>query len=267
MENASKALLIAGGMLMVMLVIGLVLYVRQNYSDYYASQEEFKNIENVTQFNKQFTSYERNDVKGNELISLINKIIDYNDRMSDEAKNNSQGKPIAIIVDLVNSNERKKFLFNTSSSNQLFNQNKFEEYGKSTSYSHDEDKYSFKNNITKKLKNDIDKVGNEKDIAKIAKDIKAIFEPSVSGTESSKGVSITQKQNESVNKYNSYISTDKKISGWDDIKPGSDIQIAVYQYYEYVQFKKGIFKCTGVEYDTDSGKVEKISFEFTGKIQ
>lgn len=37
-------------------------------------------------------------------------------------------------------------------------------------------------------------------------------------------------------------------------------------YYEYMQFKRGVFKCTNLEYDNNTGRVTKIDFEFTGKI-
>jgi len=37
-------------------------------------------------------------------------------------------------------------------------------------------------------------------------------------------------------------------------------------YYEYMQFKRGIFKCTNVGYDETTGRVKKIDFIFTGNI-
>ena len=43
---------------------------------------------------------------------------------------------------------------------------------------------------------------------------------------------------------------------------------SIYQYYEYAQFKKGIFECTSIEYDDDvTGRVKTINFNFTGKIK
>ena len=259
MENASKALLIAGGMLMVMLVIGLVLYVRQNYSDYYASQEEFKNIENVTQFNKQFTSYERNDVKGNELISLINKIIDYNDRMSDKATNNSQGTPIEMEIAMGDSNKIKDLSYDGNT--KLFAPNAVYKFSTDNEYT----KYDIKTKIIDPIKSVITNVGTEEELNKIAKDIKGIFDIEPTDAEKKKGVTITQKQQEAVKKYNSYIEDSTKyVSDYNTLLSNRDL---IYKYYEYVQFKKGIFKCTGVEYDTDSSRVKKIKFEFTGIIQ
>ena len=44
----------------------------------------------------------------------------------------------------------------------------------------------------------------------------------------------------------------------------------ILKYYEYIQFKKGIFKCKDItdnDYDQASGRVKLIQFEFTGKIE
>ena len=35
-------------------------------------------------------------------------------------------------------------------------------------------------------------------------------------------------------------------------------------YYEYVQFKRAKFKCTGTEYDKNSGRIINMKFECTG---
>ena len=39
----------------------------------------------------------------------------------------------------------------------------------------------------------------------------------------------------------------------------------IFRYYEYMQFKKGKFKCTGVTYDDiNTGRINGLSFKFTG---
>ena len=35
-------------------------------------------------------------------------------------------------------------------------------------------------------------------------------------------------------------------------------------YYEYVQFKRTYFKCTGTDYDDNTGRLTKMNFECTG---
>lgn len=40
----------------------------------------------------------------------------------------------------------------------------------------------------------------------------------------------------------------------------------VYTYYEFMQFKRANFECTGVEYNSGTGRIISMNFEFTGKI-
>ena len=254
MENASKALLIAGGVLLAILVFSLLLFARNNLSDYYASQEEFKDIQDVAKFNKQFTNYERTDVKGYELISLINSVIDYNDRKSSQQVNQDQGKPIDVIV---NFNGKKDDFANieVAAANKLFKQNIVNTYGHS-------DTKTFKS-ILSAIDDAITEVGSQDDIAKIAKHIKGIFDiDNLSDPDKGPGL----KEN-AVRLYNSYITTGStyKVSSWDDLQ--NNKKNAVYQYYQYVYFKKAIFECTGIKYDEDTGKVIEMNFKYTGTIE
>lgn len=52
----------------------------------------------------------------------------------------------------------------------------------------------------------------------------------------------------------------------------SNIKADVNTYYEYVQFKRGIFKCAdygsdkAIEYDSNTGRVTGMTFVFTGEL-
>lgn len=99
MENASKALLIAGGILLVMLIIGLLIFSWSKFSDFYNQSDELAEIEDITKFNLQFTNYENRKVYGYELISLANKIADYNMRYSNVGQNDEKYTPITMEID------------------------------------------------------------------------------------------------------------------------------------------------------------------------
>ena len=83
MENASKALLIAGGVLISIIILSLIVIAYTNISNYYNEDRALTRIEQITKFNNEYTGYVRDDVKGSELLSLVNKIVDYNDRKAD----------------------------------------------------------------------------------------------------------------------------------------------------------------------------------------
>lgn len=82
MENASKALIMAGGVLISMLVIGLLVFFFNNLSDLQNIEQTSDEIEQIAEFNKQYEVYVRN-VYGSELLSIANKIEDYNNREAD----------------------------------------------------------------------------------------------------------------------------------------------------------------------------------------
>ena len=80
MENASKALLIAGGMLLLILVFSFatLLFRRMGVQ----SSEFYKDMSDteIYEFNQQFFNYERNDLRIQDVISIINLAKDSNAR-------------------------------------------------------------------------------------------------------------------------------------------------------------------------------------------
>lgn len=78
MENISKALLIAGGVLFAILVLTLLIIFRGNISSYFTEQHNAKILEQVTEFNNKFENYNGQTIRGSELISVMNRVVDYN---------------------------------------------------------------------------------------------------------------------------------------------------------------------------------------------
>lgn len=73
MENASKALLIAGGVLITVLVLSLAAYLFTDFSTTAAKISKQNDYRQLTSFNTQFTIYSgRKDISGYELVSIIN---------------------------------------------------------------------------------------------------------------------------------------------------------------------------------------------------
>lgn len=98
MENASKALVIAGGVLLGILIMGLIVVVANNMTQAQKNQEQLLSAEQVTKFNLQFESYNKKVLRGVDIISVCNKANDYNTRESDDT---SKGyTPITITVEI-----------------------------------------------------------------------------------------------------------------------------------------------------------------------
>lgn len=281
MENASKALLIAGGILILIILVSLVLLVKGNISNYYASEEELKMTEDKTKFNEQFTRYNRNDVAGYELISLSNKIIDYNERLSSETSegNDVKANPVKISIILWKGNQ------NDDAKNKLSYDGNFYLLDESKNKLIEENSYLNKNNESslevfneraRKLEKDSKYLkGLTKNIDKIIlykyddinKKWKIPQENSVTDEEITKMLnaifkfkSITQSSeySENLTRQNTYVKYKEMLN---------NNGINMYKYYEYSQFTKAKFKCTSLKYDDTTGKVNELAFEFTGEIE
>lgn len=79
MENASKALIMAGGVLISLLVIGLLVFFYNNIQGWQQTDQGVDEIQQAVEFNKQYDVYDR-EVYGSELLSIANKVNDYNKR-------------------------------------------------------------------------------------------------------------------------------------------------------------------------------------------
>lgn len=93
MENASKALIIAGSVLVSLMIIALLVFFFNNISELQSINQNDDELKAISEFNKQYDVYER-DIYGSELLSLVNKILDYNKRESE----NKGYKKINLIV-------------------------------------------------------------------------------------------------------------------------------------------------------------------------
>lgn len=78
MENASKALLIAGGVLIAILTIGVLVYLFGSSSNLFKQEHTEEQILQLKAFNEQYESYNRKLLRGTDVISVINKMTDNN---------------------------------------------------------------------------------------------------------------------------------------------------------------------------------------------
>lgn len=105
MENASKALLMAGGMLIAVLIIGAFVFMFTNARTTAETQHEIETVEQMTKFNNQFESYNKKLMRGVEVISALNKAIDNNTKyermeLGDQFKNYEVVVNVYMLDDL-----------------------------------------------------------------------------------------------------------------------------------------------------------------------
>lgn len=305
MENASKALLIAGGMLILIVLVSIILLVKANVENYYASENELEMIADTTKFNEQFTRFNRNDVQGYELISLVNKVVDYNERISEASAsgNDSQATPIQLTISLASEAEIKNkfaydkdigaFLFRNvnlvvkENSQKAINYKTATELSKIVSEIESMERSSKNISILAKKINNIVLDSNYlnrycKPTVKADGKVSWDWEPS-----SSSSINGDQQKKDIIKMYNAILEYQKAVGN--NTKYSVDKSAVekyqyssvaglykmmidenatnMYKYYEYVQFKKAVFKCTKLNYDESTGKVDELEFVFTGKIE
>lgn len=141
MENASKALLMAGGILVALMVIGALLLMINQVGNYQRSEDVNKKDKQIAEFNLDFERYaDDKGIKGTDIMSLTNKIVDYNNKALKGGVSNSVDYSIkmSITVTGLNSFNFKYangssaiFTNDTYTTNEL--KNKFTSFTNSTS--------------------------------------------------------------------------------------------------------------------------------------
>lgn len=280
MENLAKALLIAAGMLLVMLLLTILVIGYNRISSHYELQHELITVEQLDKFNKQFQNYGGKVIRGNELISLMNKVIDYNASQSYQV--GTGYKPIKVKIKI--------------GSDDLVNSFKFENKGEKNDY------------IKSVIQNTVGDKASDSELVKIASTPKDLISDAASvgitinDTQLQKltmeisniifdkdeyEYKIANQQNEdrriraiifrNILKFNigQYGKTDPGIQYdlvLDDYyvaKEGQDkinkIKEIVSKYYQYTQFKRAQFECKEVKIDTETRRVVEMNFEVRTK--
>lgn len=80
MENASKALVMAGGVLIAIMVIATLLYASNTFRILPEAEEQSTAVKQLQAFNKQYESYDRDALYGTDLVSVLNKAMDNNEK-------------------------------------------------------------------------------------------------------------------------------------------------------------------------------------------
>ena len=235
MENVSKALIISAGILFAVLVLTLLVIFFNQISSYYSEQNKAKMIEQITEFNSKFDNYSETTIRGNELISVMNKVVDYNRIYSEEG-----AERITISVDL--QGHQKDLLYTgTPNSDIIFSKTMI------TNGSGNDDEVGSISGLATQLANDSGI--QETKLQKLSAEISHVCDEGA--TDSDK-----KDRNEKI----------AKILGYNKNKTFSDteiknIQSATRKYYQLTQFKRTMFKCTEVVHGQKDGKINRISFE------
>lgn len=118
MENATKALEMAGSVLIGLLILGCLVFVYTKISENKKQEDLSDKTLQASEFNKDFEAYNRNNIYGTELFSLANKIDDYNTK---EAEAKAYGE-ISITITLKEKLSGAQFFTGISYTGKEFNE-------------------------------------------------------------------------------------------------------------------------------------------------
>lgn len=271
MENASKALLIAGAVLLAIMTLTVLLMAVNGWGAFGRTKSSVAQSAQVAQFNRDFERYTEDEIKGTDIVSIISKIIDYNKNSTDikggEAVKSSTvdySKDLTLYVNGLKSFNEKYANSYSNSNLQLFNSDTLVyKSGDTTSNT-----VRGRNNIVKRF--DDFKANEDKYGIATLKQLSSIVEtaPASNGSRASNNDKIKAIQNAAVNG-----KIDGKFKTYSDGTNGFPSLDVITQYTQYSEFKSSKFKATektlnpsnsngsNPEY-YENGQIKSISFEF-----
>lgn len=263
MENATKALLISAGVLFGIIVLTAVIFGFTQISNYYKNKEEMVLSEQIIKFNKQYTTYIKDDVRGTDILSLVNRIVDYNKREADVDGIKFERIKIEIKFD----GRISEFKYtppkgykgkNDTIINDLDNKN------------NDNELLRISNKV-KEIKSNTGVEFSEEQLQRCTAEISNIFAP-----DDFKSSEIGSPNYDlAVQKRNSVVSSiigknyDDLFNNDDGQKKENAFKQAILEYYQYQRFKRAHFDCetSKVEYNKGTGRIVKLVFKFNGKFE
>ena len=104
MENASKALLMAGATLIAILIITLFVLMNNQIKSYQQQKDEAEKAQQISKFNNDFERYlvmDDDGISGADVVTLINKLNEYNQKSKANTENNTTDNGKAIDYNVV----------------------------------------------------------------------------------------------------------------------------------------------------------------------
>ncbi|MBQ3145315.1 MAG: hypothetical protein IJB90_01855 [Clostridia bacterium] len=101
MENAAKALVIAGGILLAIMTLSLLVYMTGVTSRMAQAQDEKKEAEQLVAFNMEYEAYNKRRMYGVDVMTVVNKAINYNATLTPTEANKAINVEIDLLEDFI----------------------------------------------------------------------------------------------------------------------------------------------------------------------
>lgn len=250
-ENVAKALLIAAGILITVMLLSILVLGYNQISNFYNTQSEKTRNEQLAEFNEQFLNYQRNDLRGTDVITLVNKVIDYNERYV-YAEGTGYDRVI-ITIDMTKYGVERDYILNQFKYNN-------------SDGSLIQEVMSNRNTIGENRDNILNNIIRTE--LTLIEEAKTVGLNNISSTKLQKlaanisyiALSQTEEDNESkLKKRTDFL---EKVLG-QEFDKDNNIQLTkikeiTSKYYQYMQFKRAHFSCDEMIFDQQTGRVCEI---------
>lgn len=228
MENASKALIMAGGVLLALLIITLCVYLYSSMTSLADTQDKKQAEKQLFAFNSEYEAYNKNRMYGTDVITVVNKAINHNRNM--DAKEVEDTYYINVVI---TTKTDFKTTFTIIDHTKPSSDPNYERTNLSFDGLNSEDKEELKEN---------DIVVTEESMEHGTYELGTFYD------------------------YNKLIMNDGIIKFFssnknDEIIKSKDKTKTYYIYSALTNFKREIFSCTGTEYNQKTGRIETLKFE------
>ncbi|MBR3132797.1 MAG: hypothetical protein IKG42_01770 [Clostridia bacterium] len=155
MEDASRALLIAAGVLITVLLLAMLLFVRNSISEYKSAENEAELIKQNKEFNSKYEAYNKSFMYGTDIISVVGMAADNNRYYYNEYEDSPDlaedyfidieiqigsagivGRRIEYVYDSAEKKYKYKGTYNTDPNNSIRSESKITLKGSSESGSY-----------------------------------------------------------------------------------------------------------------------------------
>lgn len=123
MENATKALLIAAGVLIAIMVISALVLMFDRISEVSQTEQDALVAQQLTEFNREYEAFNRRDLWGGQIISVMNKMLDNNNKYATLDEDNYMmdiSVKFTVIDDFFNKKKEGTTYFTLVSFSQKF---------------------------------------------------------------------------------------------------------------------------------------------------
>lgn len=249
MENASKALLIAGGTLIALLIIATLVLTISKLGENKRSESLNGKDTQLADFNRDFDRYAENSITGTDIVSLIYKINDYNIKR-ENVENGEEpagstyvdySKTITLHVEGLNDFSDKYAYAEMKGQDRFFTQDYFDYDGNKKS-----------GNDVKKQLDDFKNAQNSASIETLKK-LSSIYDYNLNRQDNINAI------RNAANGNGKYL-IDSSFKNYNGTNPSLD---AIKKYRQYSEFKSSKFNAIeGSPTYYENGQIKSISLKF-----